>query len=160
MHSYLYRYPCNFVMVSKCGHIYRIDEASEPLSPTRGVLGVLLVTFLFNFHRQIQRADALMGEVVNVLVAFAVIVFIFRWVTSGTLNSSSSDSILDEYPTRFLFFLQFVLGSDSTGQRTVGDSLGFRPNNVTQEMVRLSFLGSSGEGRHASKPMHLRTTIL
>ena len=77
-----------------------------------------------------------MGEVVNVLVAFAVIVFIFRWVTSGTFNSSSSDSILDEYPTRF-FFLQFVLGSDSTGQRTVGDTLGFRPNNVNQEMVRL-----------------------
>ena len=25
-----------------------------------------------------------MGEVVNVLVAFAVIIFLFRWVTSGT----------------------------------------------------------------------------
>jgi len=46
-----------------------------------------------------------MGEVVNVLVAFAVIVFIFRWVTSG---------------------------SESTEQRS---ALGFRPKNVTQEMI-------------------------
>jgi len=49
-----------------------------------------------------------MGEVVNVLVAFAVIVFIFRWVTSR---------------------------SESTEQRSAADTLGFRPKNVTQEMT-------------------------
>ncbi|KAJ3504840.1 hypothetical protein NLJ89_g7732 [Agrocybe chaxingu] len=49
-----------------------------------------------------------MGEVVNVLVAFAVIVFLFRWVTSG---------------------------SESTGQRSAADALGFRPKNVTQDML-------------------------
>jgi coupling of ubiquitin conjugation to ER degradation protein 1 len=49
-----------------------------------------------------------MGEVVNVLVAFAVIVFIFRWVTSS---------------------------SESTEQRSAADTLGFRPKNVTQEMT-------------------------
>ncbi|KDR70254.1 hypothetical protein GALMADRAFT_255143 [Galerina marginata CBS 339.88] len=49
-----------------------------------------------------------MGEVVNVLVAFAVIVFLFRWATSG---------------------------KDSSDQRTAADALGFRPKNVTQEMV-------------------------
>ncbi|KAF8811097.1 hypothetical protein BYT27DRAFT_7184473 [Phlegmacium glaucopus] len=49
-----------------------------------------------------------MGEVVNVLVAFAVIVFIFRWVTSS---------------------------SESTEQRSAADALGFRPKNVTQEMI-------------------------
>ncbi|KAF8960628.1 hypothetical protein BDZ97DRAFT_1832837 [Flammula alnicola] len=50
-----------------------------------------------------------MGEVVNVLVAFAVIVFLFRWVTST--------------------------GSGSTEQRSAADALGFRPKNITQEMV-------------------------
>ncbi|KAF8908105.1 hypothetical protein CPB84DRAFT_1674475 [Gymnopilus junonius] len=49
-----------------------------------------------------------MGEVVNVLVAFAVIVFLFRWATSS---------------------------NDSSEQRSAADTLGFRPKNVTQEMV-------------------------
>ncbi|KAF9042927.1 hypothetical protein BJ165DRAFT_205637 [Panaeolus papilionaceus] len=49
-----------------------------------------------------------MSEVVNVLVAFAVIVFIFRWVTSG---------------------------NESSGERSPSDILGFRPKNITQEMV-------------------------
>ncbi|KAF5309041.1 hypothetical protein D9619_013554 [Psilocybe cf. subviscida] len=49
-----------------------------------------------------------MGEVVNVIVAFAVIVFLFRWVTSS---------------------------SDSPQERSASDALGFRPKNVTQEMV-------------------------
>ncbi|KAF8154704.1 hypothetical protein B0H34DRAFT_799458 [Crassisporium funariophilum] len=49
-----------------------------------------------------------MGEVVNVLVAFAVIVFLFRWVTSS---------------------------SESPEQRSAIDSLGFRPKNVTQDMI-------------------------
>lgn len=33
-----------------------------------------------------------MGEVVNIVVAFAVIVFIFRWITSGMLPRSCSGS--------------------------------------------------------------------
>ncbi|TFK65996.1 hypothetical protein BDN72DRAFT_844911 [Pluteus cervinus] len=48
-----------------------------------------------------------MSEVVNVIVAFAVIVIIFRWVTSG---------------------------NDST-ERGAADVLGFRPKNVTQDMI-------------------------
>ncbi|KIJ60781.1 hypothetical protein HYDPIDRAFT_116842 [Hydnomerulius pinastri MD-312] len=51
-----------------------------------------------------------MGEVVNAIVAVAVIVFIFRWATSGS-SSSSSDG------------------------RSATAALGFRPKNVTQEMV-------------------------
>ncbi|KIJ12739.1 hypothetical protein PAXINDRAFT_171047 [Paxillus involutus ATCC 200175] len=50
-----------------------------------------------------------MGEVVNAIVAFAVIVFIVRWATSG--SSSSSEG------------------------RSAATALGFRPKNVTQEMV-------------------------
>ncbi|PPQ74308.1 hypothetical protein CVT26_004153 [Gymnopilus dilepis] len=50
---------------------------------------------------------AIMGEVVNVLVAFAVIVFLFRWATSS---------------------------KESSEQRSAADALGFRPKNVTQEM--------------------------
>ncbi|KAG6376741.1 hypothetical protein JVT61DRAFT_1759 [Boletus reticuloceps] len=51
-----------------------------------------------------------MSEVVNVLVAFAVIVFIFRWATSGP-STSSSDA------------------------RSATAALGFRPKHVTQDMV-------------------------
>jgi len=49
-----------------------------------------------------------MGEVVNVLVAFAVIVFIFRWATSS---------------------------GDTLEQRSAADTLGFRPKPVTQVMI-------------------------
>ncbi|KAF9004617.1 hypothetical protein BDQ17DRAFT_1240840 [Cyathus striatus] len=49
-----------------------------------------------------------MGEVVNVLVAFAVIVFIFRWVTSDNSNPN---------------------------ERSAADTLGFRPKDVTQDMI-------------------------
>ncbi|KAH0579060.1 hypothetical protein H2248_003218 [Termitomyces sp. 'cryptogamus'] len=49
-----------------------------------------------------------MGEVVNVIVAFAVIIFIFRWATSG---------------------------GDTTEQRSAADTLGFRPKPVTQVMI-------------------------
>ncbi|KAF8880570.1 hypothetical protein BD779DRAFT_1548999 [Infundibulicybe gibba] len=51
-----------------------------------------------------------MGEVMNVVVAFAVIVFLFRWATK-----SSSDP----------------------GERNAADTLGFRPKPVTQEMLTL-----------------------
>ncbi|GJE94005.1 CUE domain-containing protein [Phanerochaete sordida] len=50
-----------------------------------------------------------MGEVVNVLVAFAVIVFVFRWATSGKDSSADGQS-----PAAIL---------------------GFRPKTVTQEQV-------------------------
>ncbi|KAJ7143286.1 hypothetical protein C8R43DRAFT_571031 [Mycena crocata] len=49
-----------------------------------------------------------MGEVVNVVVAFAVIVLIFRWLT--TSNDSPSD-------------------------RSAADTLGFRPKPVSQDMI-------------------------
>ncbi|KAH9475955.1 hypothetical protein JR316_0011520 [Psilocybe cubensis] len=49
-----------------------------------------------------------MGEVVNVLVAFAVIVFLFRWATSS---------------------------NDTPEQQTAINALGFRPKKVTQDMV-------------------------
>ncbi|GLB41060.1 hypothetical protein LshimejAT787_0902750 [Lyophyllum shimeji] len=49
-----------------------------------------------------------MGEVVNVLVAFAVIVFIFRWATSG---------------------------GDTVERRSATETLGFRPKPVTQVMI-------------------------
>lgn len=51
-----------------------------------------------------------MSEVVNAIVAVAVIFFIFRWATSG--SSSSSDE-----------------------RRSAAAALGFRPKPVTQEMV-------------------------
>ncbi|PFH47041.1 hypothetical protein AMATHDRAFT_153119 [Amanita thiersii Skay4041] len=49
-----------------------------------------------------------MGEIVNVLVAFAVIVFFFRWIASGVCSSA---------------------------ERSAADTLGFRPRNVTQDMA-------------------------
>ena len=72
-----------------------------------------------------------MSEVVNVLVAFAVIVFLFRWVTSGTCS-------LPVYAD--MECLNCALGSDSSGQdaqsaRRAADALGFRPRNVTNDMV-------------------------
>ncbi|KAF9259257.1 hypothetical protein L218DRAFT_908558 [Marasmius fiardii PR-910] len=47
-----------------------------------------------------------MAEIINVIVAFAVIIFIFRWATSG-----------------------------SETDRTAADALGFRPKNVSQDML-------------------------
>ncbi|KZT25567.1 hypothetical protein NEOLEDRAFT_1133548 [Neolentinus lepideus HHB14362 ss-1] len=49
-----------------------------------------------------------MAEVVNVLVAFAVIVILFRWVTSS---------------------------KESSSERSAVSTLGFRPRNVTEQMV-------------------------
>ncbi|TFK47382.1 hypothetical protein OE88DRAFT_1636564 [Heliocybe sulcata] len=49
-----------------------------------------------------------MAEVVNVLVAFAVIVILFRWVTSS---------------------------KDSSSEHSAASTLGFRPRNVTEQMV-------------------------
>ncbi|KAH8823439.1 hypothetical protein DL96DRAFT_1744220 [Flagelloscypha sp. PMI_526] len=50
-----------------------------------------------------------MAEVLNVLVAFAVIIFVFRWVTSGGSGDPASDK--------------------------TAEILGFRPKNVTREMI-------------------------
>ncbi|KXN85653.1 Coupling of ubiquitin conjugation to ER degradation protein 1 [Leucoagaricus sp. SymC.cos] len=52
-----------------------------------------------------------MGELVNVLVAFAVIIFLFRWATSGNTPG------------------------DQSRPRSPAEVLGFRPKNVTQEMI-------------------------
>jgi len=49
-----------------------------------------------------------MGEVINVVVAFAVIVFIFRWLTTN---------------------------NDSPSDRSAADTLGFRPKPVSQDMI-------------------------
>ncbi|TFK23994.1 hypothetical protein FA15DRAFT_743117 [Coprinopsis marcescibilis] len=49
-----------------------------------------------------------MGEAVNVLVAFAVIIFLFRWITSG---------------------------GDTTAEQSHARALGFRPKQVTQDMI-------------------------
>ncbi|KAJ7363819.1 hypothetical protein DFH08DRAFT_259823 [Mycena albidolilacea] len=49
-----------------------------------------------------------MGEVVNVVVAFAVIVFLFRWLTTN---------------------------NDSPSERSAADTLGFRPKPVSQDMI-------------------------
>lgn len=67
-----------------------------------------------------------MSEVVNALVALAVIVFIFRWATSGRSCppprcSSSSEPSAAPAPS-----------SDS---RSATAALGFRPKHVTQDMV-------------------------
>jgi hypothetical protein len=79
-----------------------------------------------------------MGEIVNVLVAFAVIVFIFRWATSGfsfglAFSRSGADWAL------------FIGNNphDNSRQRSPAELLGFRPKSVTQEMVRLNGLFSS-----------------
>jgi hypothetical protein len=53
-----------------------------------------------------------MGEVVNVLVAFAVIVFIFRWATSGMYNLLPRSSHLSLYlvhATSYVLILTFWL---------------------------------------------------
>ncbi|TRM61005.1 hypothetical protein BD626DRAFT_503500 [Schizophyllum amplum] len=54
-----------------------------------------------------------MSEVVNVIVAFAVVVMIFRWVTSPGTDAAAS----------------------SSGGPSPQAALGFRPKNVTQAMV-------------------------
>lgn len=66
--------------------------------------------FTFSIHLpKLLRTVGRMGEVVNAIVAVAVIVFIFRWATSGSSSSSAG--------------------------RSATAALGFRPKNVTQQMV-------------------------
>jgi hypothetical protein len=86
-----------------------------------------------------------MGEVVNVLVAFAVIIFIFRWATSSKYTACGSwNSFI-----RFCFWCTAGAycccpGSDSTERRSAADTLGFRPKPVTQDMVRFTCIFYSG----------------
>jgi hypothetical protein len=47
-----------------------------------------------------------MGEVVNVLVAFAVIVFIFRWATSGMCTYLPRVGVFP--PDSFIYFLSLL----------------------------------------------------
>jgi coupling of ubiquitin conjugation to ER degradation protein 1 len=67
--------------------------------------------------------DAIMGEVLNVIVAFAVIVFAVRWATKGPLH----------LPRYLLLVPTPFLGKDQPN--SPGAVLGFRPKNVTDEMV-------------------------
>ncbi|TDL20539.1 hypothetical protein BD410DRAFT_366329 [Rickenella mellea] len=55
-----------------------------------------------------------MGEVVNVVVALAVIVFLFRWATSNLVRCADNES---------------------PGDRSTRVALGFRPKDVTPDMV-------------------------
>ena len=68
--------------------------------------------------------DAIMGEVLNVIVAFAVIVFAVRWATKGPPHFSEASSPRTDPP---------FLGKDQPN--SPGATLGFRPKNVTDEMV-------------------------
>lgn len=69
----------------------------------------------------------------NVVVAFAVIIFLLRWITTGERRGSSpSDS------PRHLRIC--MLGKDSSEQRSATDVLGFRPKKVTPDMVRNPFV--------------------
>jgi coupling of ubiquitin conjugation to ER degradation protein 1 len=74
-----------------------------------------------------------MGEVVNVIVAFAVIVILFRWATTSKWISEDHGG-----PTELIVFMCVCVANESQG-RSAGASLGFRPKPITQDMVR-SFL--------------------
>ena len=68
---------------------------------------ISIISLLF-LHSKSRRLLFKMSELVNVVVAIAVIVFVVRWVTSG----------------------------ESPEEQRVRTALGFRPKNVTPEMVR------------------------
>lgn len=97
---------------------------NNPLAGVRGDLAQARVwsrvpglTLLFS--------DAIMGEVLNVIVAFAVIVFAVRWATKGPLHVLSPRLLL---PT-------LSLGKEQSN--SPGAVLGFRPKHVTDEMVHI-----------------------
>lgn len=66
-----------------------------------------------------------MGEVLNVIVAFAVIVFAVRWATKGELHAQSLLSVCPKP----------ALGKEQPNGP--GAVLGFRPKHVTDEMVHI-----------------------
>ncbi|TFY55426.1 hypothetical protein EVJ58_g8257 [Rhodofomes roseus] len=70
-----------------------------------------------------------MGEVLNVVVAVAVIVFIVRWVTSGTsCHPSPRSRAQPRSAARYA-------GKDAASGPSPSAVLGFRPKNVTIEMI-------------------------
>jgi hypothetical protein len=71
-----------------------------------------------------------MGEVVNVVVAFAVIVLIVRWATASSAFQSFCD--------RPLLFSS-IRGGESTEEQAAARALRFRPKKVTPEMVQHRF---------------------
>lgn len=66
-----------------------------------------------------------MGEVLNVIVAFAVIVFAVRWATKGSCVLRVSSLLISIH----------VLGKEQPNGP--GAILGFRPKHVTDEMVHI-----------------------
>lgn len=77
-----------------------------------------------------------MGEVLNVVVAVAVIVFIVRWVSSGM-----SCRQLASGPHSTLVRGRSA-GKDEGSANSPSAILGFRPRNVTIEEVRLHALSA------------------
>lgn len=70
-----------------------------------------------------------MSEVVNVVVAFAVIVFIVRWATRNSKRTlPRSTKNLLQY---------FSLGGSSDEAIRARNVLGFRPKTVTDQMVMI-----------------------
>ena len=103
------------------------------------------LTFTFTLTLTRKR---IMSELVNVVVALAVIVFIVRWATSGEfyylifgelryslmvvrLLGHSLDCLVCSVLHCF-----FVVAKDSPEQQSAIAALGFRPKNVTDDMVR------------------------
>jgi coupling of ubiquitin conjugation to ER degradation protein 1 len=64
-----------------------------------------------------------MGEVLNVIVAFAVIVFAVRWATKGPSHALG------------YHLLVMILVSGKEQPNNPGAVLGFRPKHATDEMV-------------------------
>jgi hypothetical protein len=90
-----------------------------------------------------------MSEVVNVLVAFAVIIFLFRWITNAgewQLALPSRSTLTTGLPFRSFHPVSFLAGYDESAgsdsgtdeQRRAANMLGFRPKRVTPDMVRSS----------------------
>lgn len=88
---------------------------------------LLSSSFVFTQSKCSKTYKKYMGEVVNVLVAFAVIVFIFRWATSSMSTPFRSDRKT----------LTFCPEGNDTIERSAADTLGFRPKPVTQDMVQI-----------------------
>jgi coupling of ubiquitin conjugation to ER degradation protein 1 len=94
-----------------------------------------------------------MGEVVNVVVAFAVIILVVRWATTSSASRSSVVSPLSFSITR---------GGESTTEQAAARALRFRPKKVTPEMARLPLdlfispaeLSGAGRNRNRNVPRY------
>lgn len=88
-----------------------------------------------------------MAEVVNAIVAFAVIIFIFRWVTSPSTfvpvqlpTKYKSDWVLRSDLACFELMTPLgATGAESSGDVAAARALKFKPKKVTDEMVHLLF---------------------